>query len=279
MVGQTRISAVLAVLLFCGTTAQAESKKTGKGKARAENKPLVARNQAKPPAAPVVAPPAPPPAAEAPVADVTREAPARSRGFVLGFAMDVYTERSTMGGRRIIDVAEMDESFSYSAGPLALRTWTWFPWTEDLRWGLGVNYRNYMADGDDINYKFGQLFDLNGQLEVNLPDYKKWDFSAEARAGMSVLVPTGDFDREIRSLKADGIDVMSGPRLGWQFGAAALCRYPFNDQWRAVGGLSFELGRLYLFRTKQTVDNIRLDREWTNEMQRLSFTLGMEVSL
>ncbi len=212
-------------------------------------------------------------------AEVEKAAPPKKRGFVLGVALDLYTEFSNMGGRRIIDVAEFDESFSYSAGPLALRSWAWFPWLTDVRWGIGAGYREYSADSDEMNYKFGQLFDINGQIEVNLPDFKKVDFALEGKTGMSVLLPGGDFDREITSLRADGINVMRGPRLGWQVGAGVVGRYPLNETFRLFSGLTFEIGRIYLFRTKQTVENIHLDRAWTNEVERLSFSLGVEASL
>jgi hypothetical protein len=194
-------------------------------------------------------------------------------------ALDLYTEFSSMGGRSIIDVAEFDESFSYSAGPFALRSWAWFPWLQDVRWGVGATYRSYSTESDQMNYAFGQLFDVNGMIEVNLPDFKRLDFALEGRAGLSVLFPGGDFDREIASLKADGIDVMGGPRLGWQAGAGVVGRYPLNETFRVVSGLTFELGRIYLFRTQQTRQNFHLDRSWTNEIQRLSLSLGMEASL
>ena len=211
-------------------------------------------------------------------AETAVEQPARDP-FVIGLSFDLYTEFSDLGGRRIIDVAEFDESFGYSAGPLALRAWAWFPWNKYLRWGVGTTYRPYTGKRDGNDFTFGQLSEAYGQLEFDLPNYRKFDFSVQAHFGLSVLFPTGEFDREIERLRADGVSVFPGPRLGWQTGGAFYTRYPLNKTFGLVGGLGFEVGRIYLFRTQQTVNNFNLDKRWTNEIQRLSLTLGMEVMI
>ena len=200
------------------------------------------------------------------------------KGPKLGLSFDLFTEFSHLSGRRVIDVASFDESEDYSSGPLAVRAWAWFPWTERFRWGAGVAYRNYSVDGDN-DFSLGPLTDLYGQIDFRLPNYKKAYFSLAGRAGVSVLIPGGDFSREIDRLQADGVNVFGGPRFGWMVGASFATRYALNRRFAVLADLGFDLGRMYLFRTKQTVDNLNFDKTWTSEVQRMTLSVGMEMAL
>ncbi len=222
--------------------------------------------------------------AEAPPAVEERQAPLpvdrsdRRSVPQLGLSIDLFTEFSHLNGRRVIDVAAMDESADYSSGPIALRGWVWLPWKKRFRLGGGAAFRSYSVD-DNGEFSLGPLFDAYGQIDFRLPNYKKFEFALTGRAGLLMLIPSGDLSREIDRLQADDINVFGGPRLGWIAGGSFAGRYPISRKFTLLVDLGFDIGRLYIFRTKQTVDNLNFSKTWTGEIQRLTLSAGVEMTL
>lgn len=192
-----------------------------------------------------------------------------------GMAVELYQEDSVLDASTQIDGTSIDQSFDYEAGFTALRFWTLRPLKEQLHYGIGFVYRgNYKGEDD---YNFGLLNDIYGEFGGSLPIYKRWQIRAALRGGLNILIPTGDFGDEIKRQNAGGVGVFGGPRLGWFLGGTIGARAPLTERISFVTGLGLDLGRIYLFRTKKTVDNVNLQKTWTNQVKRYTFDLGVEL--
>ena len=146
------------------------------------------------------------------------------------------------------------------------------------RWGLvgGLIYRGNYEGPDE--FVFGHLLDTLAEFEGRFKLYKSWKLRLAGQAGISVLIPTKDFKAEIDRLNADGLGVFSGPRVGWFVGGSIGVTFPITKSLGFFSTVGANWGRLYLFRSKKTVDNINVNNNWTAEIKRRSFDIGVEVA-
>ncbi|QQR89402.1 MAG: hypothetical protein IPJ88_14525 [Myxococcales bacterium] len=233
---------------------------------------------------------APPEASEETAIEDSDEADASTQkiksksGMVFGLAPGLYFEDSGRDGSRKVAINEpLDESGDYSsANLLSINAYLLFPLGQPTRFGFGLRYAgNYKTEpeGDDTSYSYGHMLDLYAQLEYIIDSLPLVDLILGARAGLSTLLPGGDFADEIDALQAQGVDVWSVPRLGGFIAPLVHVRLPLHENFALRGGLSFTAGRMFLFNTEQTVQGVPFAIDWQLNILRYGFTVGAEVAL
>lgn len=223
--------------------------------------------------------PAPPPAAPVRPAEVREPSTPAREGFTLdrvGVGLDLFAESSRMGGEQWINNYRTDESFDYSAGPLAANVYVLANMTERIKAGPGLRFLgNYGTN----RFTFGYLGELYAQAELSLRAFEEVDAVFGARGGLALLVPGEQFADEIRRLQAQQADVWSVPRVGWTAGASVGARRKISAKLFARLDITGSLGHQFLFATDQIVDGLRFRKYWGNDTRRLGVTLGFEIAL
>lgn len=232
-------------------SAPVEEKKTAEQKSEPERKPLDADQKAR-----------------ANFMDVDR----------IGVSLDLFGEASRMSGEQWINQFRADESFDYSAGPLAASLYVMFhPW-DHVRFGPGVRFLGNYGGGGNNGFTFGYLTELYIQGEYALRAFELVDFVIGGRFGASVLFPGEDFATEIRRLQDQGAAVWSLPRIGWVGGLNVGLRRKIAGNFYGRLDLGGQLGHQWLFATDQIVDGLRFRKYWSNDIRRLGVSLGVEVA-
>ena len=257
----------LCPLIFMATPSQAKKRKNKKRTPVAEKTSPSPKKEAAKVSPPVKATP-----------KISKKTPPRKsqRESKIGLALELYNEDSFFSATRDFDGATVDRSSDYEAGFTSLRAWYMRP--IGSRWGLvgGIAYRRNYEGPDD--FVFGQLIDMLAEFEGRFSLYKSWKLRLAGQIGIATLIPTKDFKAEIDRLNADGLGVFSGPRFGWLSGGSVGVTFPITKQLYFFSAVGANWGRLYLFRSKKTIDNINVNNNWTAVIKRRTFDLGVEVS-
>ena len=199
----------------------------------------------------------------------------------VGLGLNLYAEGGRREGEQWINNSPAQENDEW-VGPavsadayvlygkeLKLPTW--------LRAGAGVRvYGEYASLGQ--RYAFGILNDLYVLGEFSLPAFERFELALGARAGLSLLIPTGDFASEIRRLQQQGIGAWSIPRIGWLAGVNAGMRRKMADRFFLRLDLTGQWQTIYLFAIDEMAGGFRYRKYWSVSALRLGFTLGAEVT-
>ncbi|HEX5746262.1 MAG TPA: hypothetical protein VFZ09_08455 [Archangium sp.] len=201
----------------------------------------------------------------------------------VGVGGDLFFESSQMTGSWSVNSSLTDESFDYtSLSFLSATAWltTSTPMlNERLRLGAGLRiFGNYAAGGGN-QFGFGVLNEAFAIGEYALPVNNKTEFLCGGRVGLSLLVPTHDFETEIRQLQEQGVSVWSGPRLGWLLGLSGGARRQMSDRIWLRADMLVQLEQQYLFDTSQEISGFRFTKTWSTLAVRLGLTLGAEFAL
>ncbi len=269
---------LLTLSLLCALAPQAEAQTKTKAQTQ---------KRAKRPAAQPKAPPQEPekvPVPERPQSQVQAEerALAKSRMRV-GVGLDLFTESAHLAGEQSINASRRDESFDYKSATFLSATFSLSipaPIAEErARMGGGVRLFGNHSAGGERRFGFGLLNQAFVLGEYGLPVADKTEVMFGGRAGLSVLIPGRDFDREIERLQVQGVGVWSVPRLGWLAGLSAGGRRRMSEHILLRADLSAQLDTLYLFSTSETIEGLQFSKSWSTFGLRLGLTLGIELAL
>lgn len=195
----------------------------------------------------------------------------------LGVALDALAENGQLSGEQWIDASRIDESFDYTGAALSGSAWLLFKSGDRLRWGPGARIHGSYAYPNE--YDFGFLSEAFLLADYSLPIFAQWFLTLGGRAGMQVLVPGGDLGREISRLQSDGVGVWSVPRVGWLAGVSVGVRRQLIGRLHLKFDFTGQVGQLFLFATDERVEELRFRKYWNTWSQRLSATLGLELTL
>ncbi len=200
----------------------------------------------------------------------------------IGVGLDLFTEKARMSGEQTINTSRQDESFDYNSSSFLSATLSLSVPApiakERARIGGGVRlFGNYSAG--DRQFGFGLLNQAFVTGEYGLPVADKTEVVFGARAGLSLLFPGHELDKEIDRLQVQGVDVWSVPRVGWVVGLSAGGRRRMSEHILLRADLSGQLEKLYLFATSQDIESLQFDKHWSTFGLRLGFTLGIEFAL
>jgi hypothetical protein len=201
----------------------------------------------------------------------------------IGVGLDLFTEKSRLSGAQSINTSRTDESFDYKSNTFLAATLSMSipaPILSDrARLGGAVRmFGNYSAGGDR-SFGFGLLNQAFVTGEYGLPVPNRFEVVFGGRAGLSMLLPGRDFNREIDRLQIQGVDVWSVPRVGWLAGLSAGARRQMNEHIYLRADLSAQLDKTYLFATNQEIDGLEFSKSWSTNALRFGFTLGAEFAL
>jgi hypothetical protein len=207
------------------------------------------------------------------------EASSRMR---IGVGLDLFTEKARMSGEQTINTSRQDESFDYNSSSFLSATLSLSVPApiakERARIGGGVRlFGNYSAG--DRQFGFGLLNQAFVTGEYGLPVADKTEVVFGARAGLSLLFPGHELDKEIHRLQVQGVDVWGVPRVGWVVGLSAGGRRRMSEHILLRADLSGQLEKLYLFATSQEIEGLQFDKHWSTFGLRLGLTLGIEFAL
>lgn len=208
----------------------------------------------------------------------------------IGTGAGLYTDDGDLTGERRVDLQEDDESFSYEAhNTLSGGIWYLRHASENIRWGGGLRYYGSFEvleipeeeDSDDEiqPYELGQLTDFYLQAEYLVPFGGNKAFIIGAQIGPSLLMPDGEFQREIDALKDEGVGVWDSPRIGYNIAPQIGGKWEFDDRLAVRADLGMRYESLYLFAVDDNVDGVSYKRDWTTSTLRYEFGLAMEIRL
>ena len=200
----------------------------------------------------------------------------------VGVSLNVYAEGGRRDGERWINNSREPENDEWVGPALSADAYVLYGGKElkippSIRIGPGVRvYGEYASLGQ--RYAYGILNDLYMIGEFSLPAFERFELALGARAGLSLLIPTGDFASEIRRLQAQGIGAWSIPRVGWIAGVNAGMRRKMIDRfWLRLDFLG-NWQTLYLFAIDETQGGYRFRKYWSVSSLRLGATLSAEVT-
>jgi hypothetical protein len=203
----------------------------------------------------------------------------RGRLERLGLGITAFAEGSRLNGEQWINQSRLDESFNYtSEGFLAASAWALFTYSENLRWGPGINIFGPYSSGGNNQFGFGFLSEAYFAGEFSFPVAEKFMGVLGGRGGFGLLVPGDDFANEIRRLRADGAGVWTVPRLGWLLALNAGARRPLIDRLWARLDAWGQMSQLFLFWTDERVQGLRFQKRWFTHSLRAGLTLSLEVA-
>lgn len=213
-------------------------------------------------------------------------APSQADAQVLGAGANFYFDEGEMVGEQRISVQTVDRGFefaneSFVGGYLSLL----FPVSDRVRMGMAYrfhgsyDYVNEDRDDDDAEAEeFGWLMDFVYQLDVVLPMTRDLDFLIGGQVGLVLLVPGGTVEDDIDAFQAQGVDVLSGPRLGYVVGPALGMKWNINDMFAVRTDFGIRWQQLLLFATSQTVGNTPFSIDQHANIMRYEVNTGLEVA-
>lgn len=146
-----------------------------------------------------------------------------------------------------------------------------------IRVGPGVRVYGELASLER-RYSYGILNDAFVMGEFSTPVFEQFALTIGARAGLSLLIPTGDFAAEIRRLQTQGVGAWSIPRIGWVAGANAGLRRKMTDRFWLRLDLNGQWQTLYLFAIDEVSDGVRYQKYWSVSALRLGLSLYAEAT-
>jgi len=195
----------------------------------------------------------------------------------LGVSVDAFAEAGELNGEQWIDDSRITENFDFANAALSGSAWLLFKQNDRFRWGPGVRVQGRFGSAN--RYDFGFLTDGFLTAEYAVPVFAGWELLLGGRGGISVLVPGGDLGREISRLQSEGAGVWSVPRVGWLAGVSAGVRRQLIGRLHLRVEFGGQIGQVFLFATDERVDELRFRKYWSTWTQRVSGTLGLEVTL
>lgn len=195
----------------------------------------------------------------------------------IGVSLDGFAESGEMNGEQWIESSRINESFDFSGAGLSGSAWLLWKFQDRIRFGPGL--RIHGRYGFANSYDFGFLGDAFMTGDYSLPIFAGWDLTLGGRAGLSLLVPGGDLGDEISRLQAEGAGVWSVPRVGWVGAVSVGARRQIIDRLHLRLDFNGQIGQLFLFATDERVEELRFRKSWNTWTQRVSATLGLEVTL
>lgn len=196
----------------------------------------------------------------------------------IGVAVELVAETSQLKGKLLIGVAESDESFKYVPRLLAYRAWFTMPWWKGkLIPSLALRLPYSGARENQPDFNFGYLVEPAIGFEYSLGLTDKIDAPLGARAGIPILIPAGDFQRQI-NLQSE-VGSIGGPRFGWLVGATGGLRRTLPKKFAIRFDISLEFSQVYLFATRAEINGEPYARDWNTSVTRLSLALGIERKL
>ncbi len=147
----------------------------------------------------------------------------------------------------------------------------------ELRY-LGV-YDYQPESGGDGVAELGHLVELVGRSEYVLPAATDIDLVLGAQAGLAVLFPGGDFEREIEALKQQGAGVWNVPRLGYLMGPQVGGRYRLSRRTTLRADLAVLWWQAFLFYENDAVAGVRFEKSRRANIVRLQLGVSLEVAL
>ncbi len=185
-------------------------------------------------------------------------------------------------------ILEDRESFPFgSDGLLGASVWWLRELDQRFRAGARVSWFGSYALVEDVDddedepdpIEYGHLLEVAGRGELVAGMTDAVDLVLGGELGLLFLFPGGDLEAEIEALDNQGVDVWSGPKLGWSAKATAGARWRYSDRLAVRGDLGLGYNALWIFDTDETVQGIRFQKQRDLEIWRYSLTLGVEVSL
>jgi len=200
----------------------------------------------------------------------------------LWLTLDIFVEKSRLGGEQIINVSRRDESFEYgSSGFLSFTLGlNWTAWSDRFRLGPAIRVLGiYSGWGENTTFEFGLLLEPMLMGEYAIPLAEKWSLLLGARLGIPVLFPRGDFANEIRRLQVDRVGVWSVPRIGWLAGISAGAKRRMTQRLWLRGDLSGQMEQIFLFATDEIIEGLAFRKNWSAHIFRVSLSVGLELEL
>ncbi|MEL6180613.1 MAG: hypothetical protein AAFS10_16755 [Myxococcota bacterium] len=205
----------------------------------------------------------------------------------VGVAVSAYFEDGSVDDTFRTSVIDQSDPFDYendSSWSLGLSYLTHA--TASVRYGGELRYLgNYSVtregvEGDqDPDFTFGPLLEAVARAEWLVPIVKKrWTLLVGGQAGLAMLIPGRDLERQIEELQDEGVGVWSGPRFGYVIGAQVGVRHPVWDRLSLRLDYGIQGSRILVYNTDDEVNGIPVERDTTLRILRHQVALGAEVS-
>ena len=206
---------------------------------------------------------------------------------VVGVALSAYFEDGTFDDAFMTSVIDQSDTFDYandSSWTLALSYLT--HWTDSVRVGGEARYFGlYAVERDGVEgeqsplVELGPLLQVVGRGEWLVPIVeRRWTLVVGVDAGLAVLIPGRDLERQIEELQDEGVGVWSGPRLGYVVGARAGVKHPVWERLSLRLDYGVEGSRILVYRVDEEVGGIPVERDTTLKILRHSVSIGAEVA-
>lgn len=200
-----------------------------------------------------------------------------------------YYESSTMEGEETVSVQERDQSFDYrNSNFLSARLSYLRPHTENIYFGAGLDligtYRGTIIEEDGPDdpperYEFGPLLEATALVEWRIPLTDDYSAALGSQIGLASLFPRGDFADEIRDLQDQDVRTWKIPRLGASAGVHTAFLWHFDDRIALRTDLGVQWQNIFLFRSRQTVDDVAFRKTWRTGALRGRLGVSVQINL
>ena len=211
------------------------------------------------------------------------------RTNAFGAGLELYVDSGTQSIRRVNsgggDLIEGDTDVSNDGMLLGANVGLAFSLLHELepRIWFGGSLRllgayAYKPDRDGADaIELGQLLELAPELQYLLPITDQLGVAFSAELGLALLFPSGDLDRRIQTLDAQGFNVTGLPRLGIVGGPQIGLRYAYNAWLAARADIGYLWEKLFLVDASAESGGLRGEESWDVSWTRLRLHVGAEL--
>jgi hypothetical protein len=141
------------------------------------------------------------------------------------------------------------------------------------------DYRQRTGSKESEPLKLGTLFELAVQGEYLAALVPRLQLALGAQGGLAVLIPGGQFEEEIRTLRTQGASVWNVPRLGYLVGPRVGVRWAMADRLYLRGDLDLTWCQTFLYLTHDDVAGVDFEKRRRANVIRQTLGVSMEVAL